>query len=136
MTTQSASLPTAWTQDELDRIGNAEELEITSVRRDGTPRKPVTIWVICHGDHPYIRSGYGRTAAWFRGVQARREGHITAGGIDKDILVADADAALNDQIDATYRAKYHRHGAQYVDMMVSPEARATTLRLVPRVAGV
>ena len=32
-----------WTSDELDRIGRAEELEIASVRRDGTQRKPVTI---------------------------------------------------------------------------------------------
>jgi hypothetical protein len=27
---------TAWTSDELSRIGAAEELEIASVRRDGT----------------------------------------------------------------------------------------------------
>jgi hypothetical protein len=29
-----------WTRDELDRIGGAEELEIASVRRDGTLRQP------------------------------------------------------------------------------------------------
>src|SRR5829696_8630409 len=39
-----------WTSDELDRIGAAEELEIASVRRDGTLRNPVTIWVVRHGD--------------------------------------------------------------------------------------
>jgi hypothetical protein len=39
-----------WTSDELDRIGWAEELEIASLRRDGTLRKPVTIWVARHGD--------------------------------------------------------------------------------------
>ncbi len=32
-----------WTSDELNKIGEAEELEIASVRRDGTQRKPVTI---------------------------------------------------------------------------------------------
>jgi hypothetical protein len=30
----------AWTKDELDKIGKAEELRIASIRRDGTLRKP------------------------------------------------------------------------------------------------
>ena len=41
---------TTWTRDELDQIGKAEELQIASLRRDGTPRKPVTIWVARVGD--------------------------------------------------------------------------------------
>jgi hypothetical protein len=41
---------TAWTSDELGKIAAAEELEIASVRRDGTLRNPVTIWVVRHGD--------------------------------------------------------------------------------------
>jgi hypothetical protein len=32
-----------WTRDELDKIGTAEELEITALRRDGTLRRTVTI---------------------------------------------------------------------------------------------
>jgi hypothetical protein len=126
---------TTWTSEEIDRIGTADELEIAPLRRDGTPRKPVTIWVVRHGDDLYVRSGYGHTAAWFRGVQARHEAHIKAGGVEKDVVLMDADPALNDPIDAAYRSKYRRHGAQYVDLMVTPEARSTTLRLVPRVAG-
>jgi hypothetical protein len=74
-----------WTSDQLDRIAGAEELEIASVRRDGTLRKPVTIWVIRHGDDLYVRSVNGRTSSWFRGVQVRHEGRIRAGGVDKDV---------------------------------------------------
>jgi hypothetical protein len=33
----------AWTRDELDRIGKAEELEIAALRPDGTLRKPVPV---------------------------------------------------------------------------------------------
>jgi len=36
----------AWTTDELDRIGAAEELEIAARRRDGTLRPTVPIWVV------------------------------------------------------------------------------------------
>jgi hypothetical protein len=31
----------------------------------------------------------------------------------------------------SYRSKYQRYGGTYVEPMVSPAARATTLRLVP-----
>jgi hypothetical protein len=120
-----------WTSDELNRVGGAEELEIASLRRDGTLRKPVTIWVVRHGDDLYVRSVYGRTSSWFRGVQVRHEGHIQAGGVDKDVLLVETDD-MTDEIDAAYRAKYHRYGESMVSTIVSPEARAATLKLVPR----
>jgi hypothetical protein len=120
-----------WTSDELDTIGRAQELEIASVRRDGTQRKPVTIWVVRHGDDLYVRSVNGRTSSWFRGAQARHEAHIEAGGVDKDVLLAETDD-MNDQIDAAYRAKYHRYAESIVGSIVSPEARAATIKLVPR----
>src|SRR3954453_12847605 len=123
---------TTWTSEELDKIGGADELEIASLRRDGTLRKPVTIWVVRHGDGLYVRSGYGRDAAWFRGTQVRHEGHITASGVEKDVVFQDADHTLDDEIDAVYRSKYRRYGAQYINLVVSPEARSTTIKLVPR----
>ena len=52
---------TAWTSDELTRIGTADELEIASARPDGTLRNPRTIWVVRVGDDLYVRSMYGRT---------------------------------------------------------------------------
>jgi hypothetical protein len=74
---------TARTNEELDRIGAAEELEVASLRADGTLRRPVTIWVIREGDDLYVRSWRGRSGAWYRGVQERHQGHIRAGGVDK-----------------------------------------------------
>ncbi len=121
-----------WTSDELRKIGAAEELQIASVRRDGTLRNPVTIWVIRLGDDLYVRSVNGRTAAWFRGTQVRHEGRIWAGGVEKDVTFVDADPDINDQIDAAYRSKYRRYAASIVSRIVSREARSATMRLVPR----
>ena len=126
---------TMWTSDELNKIGTAEELEIASLRRDGTLRNPVTIWVIRYGDDLYVRSVNGRTAAWFRGTQVRHEGHIQAGGVDKDVTFVDADPDLNDQIDAAYRTKYRRYAASIISHIVSPEARSATIKLLPRSAS-
>jgi hypothetical protein len=122
-----------WTRDELDKIGQADELEIVTLRPDGTWRKPVPVWVVRVDDDFYVRSGYGDRAAWYRGTQGRREGRISAGGVEKDVRFGDAaDPALNDRIDTAYRSKYLHHGAQWVDPVVSAEARATTIKLVPR----
>lgn len=122
-----------WTRDELDKIGQADELEIITLRPDGTWRKPVPVWVIREGDDLYVRSGYGDRAAWYRAARARRDGRIAVGGIEKDVRFEDAaEPALNDAIDAAYPSKYLHHGAQWVDPVVAPNARATTIKLVPR----
>jgi hypothetical protein len=122
---------TTWTNDELNKIGTAEELQIASLRADGTLRKPVIIWVVRLGDDLYVRSVNGRTSGWFRGVQTRHEGHIRAGGVDKDVtFVEEPDANINDQINAAYAAKYRRY-ASIVPSINSPTARAATIKLVP-----
>ena len=122
---------TAWSSDELSSVGGADELDIASVRRDGTLRNPVTIWVVRHGDDLYVRSVNGRTSSWFRGAQVRHEAHIEAGSVGKDVLLVETDD-MNDKIDAAYRAKYHRYAESIVGSVVSPNARAATLKLVPR----
>lgn len=123
---------TTWTDNELTRVGSAEELQIAARRGDGTLRKPVTIWVVRLGDDLYVRSVNGRTSAWFRGVQARYEGHIQAGGIGKDVTFVEVDASdINNQIDAVYRTKYHRYAESIISSIVSPKARSATLKLMP-----
>jgi hypothetical protein len=122
---------TTWTSDELRRIETAEELEIAPRRRDGTPRKPVPIWVVRAGDDLYVRAAYGRGSGWHRVAQATREGRIRAGGVEKDVTFEDATGVLNDELDAAYRTKYGRY-AGIVDGVTDAQARSSTLRLVPR----
>jgi hypothetical protein len=127
---------TTWANDELNKIGRAEELEIAPLRRDGTPRSPVTVWVVRHGNDLYVRSVNGRTGSWFHGTQVRHEGHIRAGGVDKDVtFIEEPDPDINNQIDAAYRAKYRRYAASIVGSIVSPKARSATIKLVPRAKG-
>jgi hypothetical protein len=123
-----------WTSEELTKIGTAEELRIRSLRRDGTLRKPTTIWVVRHGDDLYVRPVNGRTSGWFRGTQVRQEGHIRCGGVDKDVrfVSVDADDGVNTDIDAAYRAKYRRYPASYVDAVLTPQAKSATIKLLPR----
>jgi hypothetical protein len=103
---------TSWTGDELNKIDSAEELEIAVLRPDGSSRKPVTIWVVRVEQGIYVRSAYGSRAAWYRATKVHREGHIEVASLRKDVTFEGADPAVGDQIDAAYRNKYRRHGAQ------------------------
>jgi len=123
---------TPWTRDELDRFRAAEEIEIAPVGGDGSLRSAVTFWIVRLGDGLYVRSACGRGSAWFQAAETRHEGRISSKGIEKDMTFLDADTNLNEQIDATYRSKYRRNGAQYVNMMVCPKARLATIKLAPR----
>lgn len=124
---------TTWTKDELNKIGKAEELQIASLRKDGTLRKLVTIWVVRVVDDLYIRSVNGRTSDWFRGVQTRYEGQIRAGGVVKDVtFVEEPDSDINQQIDDAYARKYHRYASSIINHINGSEARAATIKLVPR----
>ena len=123
---------TMWSTDELNEIGKAEELKIASLRSDGALTKPVTIWIVRDGDDLYVRSVNGPAAAWFRGTQARHEGRIEAGGVTKDVTFVDADPEINDQLDAAYRTKYRRYAANIINSIVTPKARSTTMKIVPR----
>jgi len=123
---------TKWTNDELNKIGTAEELRIAGLKADGTLRKPVIIWVVRVGDELYVRSVNGRTSGWFRGVLVRHEGRIQAGGVQKDVIfIEETDHTINDKIDEAYLTKYGRY-PQWVAPMVTPEVRSATIKLVPR----
>ena len=125
----------AWTSEELDKIGKAEELTLSSLRRDGTLRKPVIMWVVRVDNDLYVRSVNGRTSDWFRGVQSRHEGQIKAGGVVKDVTFIEViDENVNAQIDAVYADKYRRY-ASIIPSINDPKARAATIRIVPRSTG-
>jgi hypothetical protein len=125
---------TTWTSDELTKIGNAEELDIASLRSNGTMRKPRTIWVVRVDRDLYVRSVNGRSSDWFSGVQTRHEGQIEAGGVRKDVsfVEVNSDDPINAPIDAAYRTKYSRYAAIIIDSTLSPKARDATIKLVPR----
>jgi hypothetical protein len=122
-------MPT-WTSDELAEIEAADELDLASMRHDGTMRRPVTMWVVRNGEDLYVRSVNGRGSSWFRGVQSCHAARIRAGGVEKDVQLVETDDE-RDAVDAAYEAKYGRRYPTIVPSMVATQARAATLKLVP-----
>jgi hypothetical protein len=122
----------AWTPDELTRIGKADDLQISSRRRDGSLRPYVTIWVVRSGDDVYVRSAYGHENGWFQRALSSGAGRIRAGGVERDVAFEESGASVDAELHAAYHAKYDRYGPSIVGTVVSSEAARSTLRLLPR----
>jgi hypothetical protein len=121
-----------WTEDDLRRIGDAVELQLASVRPDGTLRAYVTMWVVRVGDHLYVRSAGGPERPWYRHALASGSGRVRAGGIERDVTFGDADPGVHDALDAAYHLKYDRFGPGPVSHVSGPDTRSVTIRLVRR----
>ncbi len=126
--------PSSWSPEQLQRIDEADELEITSRRADGTLRQFVPIWVVRVDDHVYVRTWHRRTTGWFGRVLEAGRARVRVPGLEADVVVEDVGAGpgeLRSHIDEAYRAKYGRYGDGSVGQMVTDEAVAATLRLSP-----
>jgi hypothetical protein len=121
-----------WPTDDLNRIGDTEELQLASRRPDGTLRPYVTIWTVRAGDDLYVRSAYGSDNPWFRRATASGSGRIRAGGVERDVTFAAAAPDVHPDIDAAYHAKYDRYGPAIVGSVVGEKAAPVTIRLDPR----
>ena len=124
----------AWSVDELELIAKADELEIATIRKDGTLRRWVTIWVVCVDEQVYVRTWYRRENGWYGRVLDSRRARIRLPGLEADVTVEDIGEGGNGlrlRVDAAYIDKYRRYGASTIDRMATAAAAATTLRLTP-----
>ncbi len=122
---------TAWTQDELDRVGDAIELRVATRRPDGSLRPATIIWQVRSGDAIYVRSARGPGNGWFRRAVGSGAGHISSGGVERDVTFALADPAVADEVDAAYHAKYDRYGPGPVGAVTGSDVTGTTLVVTP-----
>lgn len=120
---------TEWSPADLDAIGGAGQIRITTRREDGSLRSYVPIWVVRVGDALIVRSYRGGDGSWYRHARHRPHGRVQAGGVEREVRFTEAAGVSAEDIDRAYRSKYGDNG--YVDTMVGPGAAATTLRLAP-----
>ncbi len=124
---------TEWTDDQLDRVGAADQLEIASVRDDGSLRPFTTVWVVRIGDELYVRSAYGPENGWYRRARQAGVGRIKSAGVIRDVAFVDVpadDASLHEALDAEYERKYGpNHAAHVMATVLGDAVRGVTLRL-------
>lgn len=122
-----------WSTDELKRLAAGDDLHISPLRDDGvTHGTPTWIWSVVVDGHLYVRAYNGKRSQWYLAALARATGRIRALDTTREVVfdpISPTDA-IQDRIDAAYRAKYS--GSPYLDAMIGDQARAATVRITPR----
>lgn len=123
---------TAWLQGELRRIAEADDLHISPFREDGvTYGTPTWIWSVAVDGNLYVRGYNGKSSRWYQAAVRQKAGRIQAAGMTKEVVFEPVDdGAVNERVDEAYRARYAK--SPYLKPMISPRARAATIRIAPR----
>jgi hypothetical protein len=120
-----------WTEEELLRIDQADDLKIAPFREDGsTYGTPTWIWAVVVDGDLYVRGYNGRRSRWYQAAIDQKAGRIIAAGMTCEVAFEPVDGLLNDPIDQAYRVKYGN--SQYLAPMVSYRAGAATIRVIPK----
>ena len=122
---------TSWSQKDLRRIAQTDDLHISPYRADGvTPGTPTWIWSVVVNDALYVRAYNGTSSRWHQAALGQRAGRIRAAGGDWEVGFEPVDGTVQEAIDAAYRTKYA--GSPYLAPMISARARTATVRVDPR----
>jgi hypothetical protein len=121
----------AWSNDELQRIAQSDDLHISPFREDGvTYGTPTWIWSVVVDGGLYMRAYNGRNSNWYQAALRQKAGRITTGSMTKEVSFEPADGPINGRIDEAYRKKYA--GSPYLSPMIGDQAGSATVRITPR----
>ena len=120
-----------WSKDQLQRIAETDDLQISPFREDGkTYGTPIWIWSVVVDGGLYARSYNGQSGRWYQAAIQQKSGRITAASMTKEVSFEPVSGSINDKIDDAYRSKYAK--SPYLKPMISAQARAATVRIMPR----
>ena len=124
----------SWPKEELKKIAEADDLRIAPLREDGTTYgTPTWIWSVAADGDLYVRAYNGKDSRWHKAAMRQKAGRISAAGMTKLVRFDPVEGQINDRIDEAYRAKYG--ASPYLKAMIGARARAATVRITPRSAG-
>jgi len=126
---------TPWSEDELHKITEADDLHIAPFRDDGvTYGTPTWIWSVAVDDALFVRGYSGQNSRWYQAAVQQKAGRIIAAGMTKQVIFEPLNGPdkdrIGDRIDDAYRAKYR--GSPYLKPMIGNRARAATVKIMPR----
>jgi len=120
-----------WSEDEVRKIIEADNLRISPFREDGaTPGTPTWIWAVAVDGDLYVRGYNGQGSRWYQAARRQKAGQIAAAGATRDVLFEPVEGPIIDRVDDAYKAKYR--GSPYLAPMIGDSARGATIRIMPR----
>jgi hypothetical protein len=75
-----------WSEDDLRKIAEADDLHISPFRDDGkTYGTPTWIWSVAVDGALYVRGYNGQKSRWYQAAVRQKAGRIIAAGMTKDV---------------------------------------------------
>jgi hypothetical protein len=122
---------TGWRKNELRKIAEADDLHIAPFREDGATYGTLTwIWSVAVGEALYVRGYNGTKSRWYQAALRQKAGRILSAGMTKEVSFEPVEGTFNNSIDDAYRSKYG--GSPYLQPMIGAQARAATVKIMPR----
>ncbi|GCF94860.1 hypothetical protein NRIC_27510 [Enterococcus florum] len=119
-----------WTQAELEAIAKDPDLYLSIPNLNGMIHESLWIWIVQAGNELYARGYSGTKARWYQAAKREGRGHITVGGVEKDVRFEfPDDPETIDLVDEGYRKKYA--DSPRLEPVIRSQAREATVRLVP-----
>ena len=119
-----------WSEEELSKIAEADDLHISPFREDGvTYGTPTWIWSVVVDGDLYVRAYNGQKSRWYQAAMKQKKGKISVAGITKEVHFESVDGAINGRVDEAYRAKYK--SSPYLEPMIGARARSATVKIKP-----
>lgn len=124
----------AWSESELQRIVQADDLKVSPFREDGvTYGTPTWVWCVEVDGSLYVRAYNGVKSSWYQAAVREKAGRIIAAGMTREVFFEPVTGVVNDRIDDAYRVKCR--SSPYMEPMISERSRAATVRIIPKEAG-
>lgn len=119
-----------WSEEELSKIAEADDLHISPFREDGvTYGTPAWIWSVVVDGELYVRAYNGQKSRWYQSAMKQKRGKISVAGLTEDVEFESVEGAINQRVDDAYRAKYK--SSPYLDPMIGARARSATVKIKP-----
>ncbi len=121
-----------WGNQTLNRIDQADDLKIAPFRPDmRTTGTPTWIWEVAVDGRLYVCAYNGMRSRWYQAAIKQQTGKIHAARQVFEVTFRPVtDEALNQKIDAAYRAKYS--SSPYMAHMTGAVSRAATEEIMPK----
>src|SRR5256886_16954376 len=108
---------TSWSEDELRKIIEADDLHIAPFRDDGvTYGTPTWIWSVAVDGVVHVRGYNGQKSRWYQAAVRQRAGRIIVAGTTREVTSEPVTGRINDRIDEPYGARFV--GRTYLNRMV------------------
>ena len=81
-----------WSNDELRKIAETDDLHISPFREDGTTYgTPTWIWSVAVDRVVYVRGYNGQQSQWYQAAIHQKAGRIRAAGMTKEVVFEPVD---------------------------------------------